>query len=117
MRHTRTLWTGLGAALASLLLTVAAPTAGQATSPGANGRIAFTSNLHGSWQMVRTSRPYSCSARASEFCRLLACSLAMSRLAVVCPNSMEPTRRSRSFQWSAISWVWMGWVSSAPACG
>lgn len=51
MRHTRTLRTGLGTALASLLLTVAAPTGAQATSPGANGRIAFTSNLHGSWQI------------------------------------------------------------------
>src|SRR6202011_756972 len=40
--------------------------------------------------MVRTSRPYSCSARAREFCRLLVCSLAMSRLAVVCPNFHRP---------------------------
>ena len=38
---------------------------------------------------MRISRPYSCSARASEsseFCRVLACNLAMSRLAVVYPN-------------------------------
>lgn len=51
MRHTRALWTGLGTALASLVLTVAAPTGALATSPGANGRIAFTSNLHGTWQI------------------------------------------------------------------
>ncbi len=51
MRHTRALWTGLGTALASLLLSVAAPTGALATVPGANGRIAFTSNLHGSWQI------------------------------------------------------------------
>jgi hypothetical protein len=35
-------------------------------------------------QMVRTSRPYSCSASAGVLGRLLACSLAMSKLAVVC---------------------------------
>ena len=37
-------------------------------------------------QMVRTSRPYSCSALARVLGRPLACSLAMSRLAVVCPG-------------------------------
>ncbi len=31
---------------------------------------------------------------------------------MVCPNFIDATSRSRSFQWSAISWVWMGWVSS-----
>jgi len=66
--------------------------------------------------MVRISRPYSCSALARVLCRLEACSLAMSRLAVVCPNFIEPTRRSRSFQCSAMSWVWMGGPSSGPAC-
>jgi hypothetical protein len=37
-------------------------------------------------QVVRTSRPDSCSALARVLCRLLACSLAMSRLSVVCPG-------------------------------
>jgi hypothetical protein len=63
------------------------------------------------------SRPYSCSAFASALWRLLACSLAMSRLAVVCPNFIDATRRSRSFQCPAISWVWIGWPSSRPAWG
>ena len=34
--------------------------------------------------MVRTRRPYSCSALARVLSRLLACSLAMSRQVVVC---------------------------------
>ena len=50
---------------------------------------------------------------ARVLCRLPACSLAISRLAVVCPNFIDPTRRSKSFQWLAISWVWIGWPSSA----
>ncbi len=55
--------------------------------------------------LVRINRPYACSALARLLCRLLACSLAMSRLAMVCPNFIEATRPSRSFQCSAISWV------------
>src|SRR6516164_3028869 len=37
-------------------------------------------------QVVRTSRPCSCSAVAGVLGRLLACSLAMSRLSVGCPG-------------------------------
>jgi Tol biopolymer transport system component len=56
MRHRRLFRAVLGAGLASVLLALTAPTAAHATFPGANGRIAFTSNLHGSWQLY-TMRP------------------------------------------------------------
>lgn len=32
-------------------------------------------------------------------------------------NFIEATRRSRSFQCSAMRWVCIGWLSSGPACG
>ena len=35
---------------------------------------------------------------------------------MVCPNFIDATGRSRSFQRPAISWVWIGWPSSGPAC-
>jgi hypothetical protein len=60
---------------------------------------------------VRTSRPYSCSAQASEFCRLLACSLAMSRLAVVCAaGAADPVaqtcRAMLSQAWPYLAAYW-----------
>jgi Tol biopolymer transport system component len=51
MRHGVIARLSLGSVLMSLLLLTAAAGPAGATFPGTNGRIAFTSNLHGNWQI------------------------------------------------------------------
>ena len=51
MRHGVISRLSLGSVMVSLLLILSAAGPARATFPGKNGRIAFTSNLRGTWQI------------------------------------------------------------------